>query len=145
MTDLKELERRYYEALNARAFERYDELFHQDVTLWSVGRIEGEGIDALRMFDMGWAVVAFPDAVLDVQFQVEDGDRVVSRNTLTGTHTGVLHTSSGDIAPTGVRFEGEPYWASLQARGGKFCSVEIYYDRMQVAELLGLVPEPTNA
>lgn len=47
---------------------------------------------------------AFPDARVGIQEMLVDGDQVILRHTLAGTHSGKLQSPSlGDIPPTGKR------------------------------------------
>src|SRR5437879_2115496 len=45
--------------------------------------------------------VAFPDFQIRVDDELADGERIVTRWTVTGTHQGNLGEPSGTIAPTG--------------------------------------------
>ncbi len=140
MSDPKVIERRYYEALNARKYDTYEELFTEDVGVIASGGIQLRGIDAMREFDRSW-FTAFPDHVITLQSQVADGATVASENVFTGTHTGVLKTPAGDIPPTGATVEGH-YVAVLKVRGDKIASFRAYIDRMELLEALGIVPTP---
>jgi predicted ester cyclase len=56
-----------------------------------------------RWLPMEWA--AFPDTRFDVHDVVAEGDRVVVRWTMTGTHRGECRTPLGAFPPTGRRVE----------------------------------------
>ena len=142
--DLKVKERAYYEAFNARELDRYAELFTQDVEVIASGGIRMHGVDAMREFDRSWHT-AFPDNVITLTSQTQDGSTVVSENVFTGTHTGVLSTPAGDIPPTGSNVVGE-YVAVLRfAADGKISSFRAYLDRMELLEALGIVPAPAGS
>ena len=136
-----ELVTRYYEHMNDRALERYDDTHHPDVALWSVGGVEAAGIDAVRAFDSVW-LTASSDFHVEGLFHLAGDGRVVCHNRALGTHDGVLRLPDGtEVAATGVTIGG-PYFASFEVRDGKIASESVYFDRMLIAEQVGLVPVP---
>jgi predicted ester cyclase len=68
---------------------------------------------------------------------VAEGDRVVKRFTLRGTHTGDFN----GIPPTGkqITFEGIDI---LQLADGKISEIWIAYDMLGVLQQLGVIPVP---
>ncbi len=135
---------RYYEALNARRLDHYDELFDPDVHFTSVGGVEGTGVDLVKFFDQVW-LTASSDFTITGLFHVADGDRVVCHNHARGVHDGTLLMPDGTEVPaTGAMLDG-PYFASFVIRDGKIVDEQIYIDRMMIAEALGLVPQPAAA
>jgi steroid delta-isomerase-like uncharacterized protein len=83
---------------------------------------------------------AFPDASLTVDDQVREGNRVVSRWTARGTHTGEL----AGIAATGkqVTVSGVTI---VQVEGGKVVDGWTSWDRLGLLVQLGAVSEPAHA
>jgi predicted ester cyclase len=66
------------------------------------------------------------------------GDRAASEHTGRGTHTGPLAGPTGELPPTGRRFElrsAELY----ELRGGKVARVRAYYDVATLLRQLGLL------
>jgi hypothetical protein len=49
---------RYYDAINSRDFERYEELFAPDAALEGPGGHTGAGPDAMRSFDQVWTTAS---------------------------------------------------------------------------------------
>jgi steroid delta-isomerase-like uncharacterized protein len=73
-----------------------DEIFHPDVRIGTPLPIEASGAQALKQV---WTTLlrAYPDLHVTVQDLFGEEDRVVARNTVTGTHRGEYL----GIAPTG--------------------------------------------
>ena len=118
-----------------------------------------EGLDRLAAFyaadyvahrtdgeTSGWAAnrrymeavfAAFPDLRVTVEDLVAEGDRVVSRVTLRGTHRGELY----GIAPTGaaVAFVGTNV---ARVEGGKIAEEWELYDDLGLLRQLGALPGP---
>ena len=83
---------------------------------------------------------AFPDLRLEIEQLLSDGAAAAGEGTLRGTHTGVLHTPNGDVAPTGRDLELR--WASLYAtEGDTLKSEHLFFDQMDFLGQLGLLPE----
>ena len=129
----------YYEALNRRAFDAYNVLFADDVTFEAAGGVAGSGLETVKFFDHIWPA-AFSDFTIEGIYHLGDGNRVVCYNRATGTHDGTLLMPDGSEVPaTGHKFNA-PYFASFEVRNGKIVSAHIYFDRMLLAEQLGLIP-----
>jgi steroid delta-isomerase-like uncharacterized protein len=73
-----------------------DEVFHPDVHIGTPLPIEASGAQALKQV---WSTLlrAYPDLHVAVQDLIGEDDRVVARNTVTGTHQGEYL----GLAPTG--------------------------------------------
>lgn len=70
---------------------------------------------------------------------VADGGLVARAGVLTGTHTGVLQTPQGGLAPTGRRLELH-YMRILEVEGGEVVSEHLYFDQLAFLGQLGLAP-----
>jgi predicted ester cyclase len=83
--------RRLHEATNSQDPElisgTIDELFHPDVLIRTPLPVEATGAQAMKEV---WArlLVVFPDLRVTIEDLLAEGDKVVSRNTVTGTHEG---------------------------------------------------------
>jgi steroid delta-isomerase-like uncharacterized protein len=83
--------RRFHEATNSRDPElisrTIDELFHPDVLIRTPLPIEATGAQAMREV---WARLlrVYPDLTVTIEDLLAEGEKVVSRNTVTGTHQG---------------------------------------------------------
>jgi len=77
---------------------------------------------------------AFPDAQVDIAFQLAEGDRVVTRYAWHGTHQGEYL----GIPATGKRVN----WTvttTFRIADGKICENWINYDRLSVMQQLGVI------
>jgi len=129
----------YYEALNRRDFDAYNVLFADDVTFEAVGGVAGSGLATVKFFDNIWPA-AFSDFTVERIYHLGDGNRVVCHNRATGTHDGTLLMPDGSEVPATGHKVNAPYFASFEIRNGKIVSEHIYFDRMLLAEQLGLIP-----
>jgi predicted ester cyclase len=91
------------EIFNGGNLDLADELYASDYVLHDPSLPEDligpEGIKQYAAINLG----AFPDGRVTVEDQIAEGDKVVSRWTATGTHTGDLM----GIPPTGNRVQGD--------------------------------------
>jgi steroid delta-isomerase-like uncharacterized protein len=127
---------RLYRAINEGNLDVLDELFAEGY----VDHTEGyRGVEAVKQQISAFRV-AFPDLHVTVEDTVEDGDRIATRTTVTGTQTGDLmgipatgktvSVCAVDIA----RFDGGKV---LERWGG--------LDMYALMRQLGVVPEPQTA
>ena len=130
------------------AFNAHDEAAIRAVTADNCvfegpGGLRVEGADASVAYAMGW-LNAFSDAKLHVNTVVVDGDWVAMTGVFKGTHDGTLSGPEGDVPATGRRLEGR---CSQFVRfvDGKSAEEHLYYDQMDVATQLGLVPQTASA
>jgi predicted ester cyclase len=92
--------RRFDDAVNTGDIELIsriiDELVEPDVLIHTALPVEATGAQALKQL---WAILlhAFPDLQVTVEDVLAEGDKVVIRNTVTGTHQGEYM----GLAPTG--------------------------------------------
>ncbi len=131
------------DAFNAHDLDGLTAVLADDVTFEAPGGIRGEGKEACAGFYGSW-FNAFPDTHVTVHSVYFVDDVAVEEGTFTGTHEGVLHTPTGDIPPTG-RSVSVPYIHVLRYRDGKHVSFNLMFDRLEMLEQLGLVPEPATA
>jgi steroid delta-isomerase-like uncharacterized protein len=95
-----------------------------------------EGMEGLKGLIAGLRT-AFPDLTAGVEEQVVEGDKVVSRVTMSGTHQGQFM----GMAPTGKSFTvpGVSIWG---VRGGQLISQWVSWDSMGLMRQLGVAPAP---
>ena len=131
------------DTFNAHDLDGFAEVLADDVVFAAPGGIHGEGKAACVEFFGSW-YSAFSDAHVDVHTAHFIDDIVIEEGTFCGTHTGVLHTPSGDVPPTG-RAVSVPYLHTLRYRDGLHVSFNLLFDRLLMLEQLGLVPGPAAA
>lgn len=93
------------------------------------------GPEVLRR-DLAGLRAAFPDLQLRLEHAAVDGDRVLAYMTLSGTHQGVFL----GLGATG-RAVSAPHVESLRLADGKIAERWAHFDRLQVAQFLG-IPVP---
>ncbi len=83
---------------------------------------------------------AFPDLTATVEEQVAEGDKVVSRVTMSGTHQGEFM----GMPPTGKTFTvgGASIW---EVKGGQLISEWVSWDSMSMLQQLGVMTAPAPA
>lgn len=137
----KAVSRRWYEEIfNQGKFEVADEICATNYVNvdpygppggWPIGPAGTKAV-------VGTYRTAFPDVVFTVEDQVAEGDKVATRWTARGSHTGPL---PGGIGPTGKsavvtgisieRFE-----------GGKMAESRVNWDFLGMLQQLGIIPAP---
>jgi steroid delta-isomerase-like uncharacterized protein len=80
---------------------------------------------------------AFPDLQLTIHDQIAEGDKVVTRKTMAGTHQGAFV----GIPATGKRMTQE-ILEILQIEDGKIVGNWMFYDRLGLMYQLGVLPLP---
>jgi steroid delta-isomerase-like uncharacterized protein len=95
-----------------------------------------QGIDGLKGL-INTLRTAFPDLTATVDEQIAEGDKVVSRVTMSGTHQGEFM----GIPATGKSFTipGVSIW---EVRAGQLISEWVNWDSMSMMQQLGLAPTP---
>jgi predicted ester cyclase len=129
----------YAEVATGGAVDRIDEFCTEDL-------VEHEGFPGIsndregvkQFFAMMHA--AFPDLRWEPVTVMEDGDRVIARYHLTGTHQGEFL----GIAPTGRRIDMEGY-DEARLIDGRACEHWGAMDTLELMQQLGAVPEPAPA
>ena len=99
----KQLVRRYVEEVqNQHRLDVMDELFAPNIVNHDIasGLPSPQGVEGVKQF-FGMMFAAFPDFHAVVEDQVAEGDKVVTRKTVSGTHQGEFM----GIPPTGRRME----------------------------------------
>jgi steroid delta-isomerase-like uncharacterized protein len=128
-------------ALARRAWELADnpdileEVYAPDV-VWHEPDQEIRGLEQAKKFVSAYKT-AFPDMKITVEDVIAEGDKVVSRVTLRGTHQGETEEFG---PPTGRQFEGGGITIS-RIEGGKIVEDWDSYDNLTTLQQLGLAPE----
>ena len=133
----KALTRRHFEEdWNQGKLDVIDEIFATDYVGHQPGGTDIQGPEGLKQF-VTMGRTAFPDIQFTVEDQIAEGDKVVIRWTLTGTHKGEYM----GIPPTGVqvRVTGISFF---RIAGGKIVERWLNRDALGMMQQLGfkLVP-----
>ena len=133
MADLKHVVARHIEAFNARDVDA--EPWTADGELLAPnGSMHGRD-QVMDFFSVFWE--AFPDGRLETSRVLAEGSTIAAEGRFIGTHTGVMHTSDGDIPATG-RDVDLRWMSSYEVRGDELASEHLYYDQAELLGQLGL-------
>jgi steroid delta-isomerase-like uncharacterized protein len=139
----RDIAQRSTDAFNAHDVEAMRALTAEDCTFWSAGGVTATGRDAVVAANAMW-FDACSDAHVNVTAIIGEGDTLAIEGVFEGTHDGTLRTPMGDVPATGKRISGE-YVNVVTVRGEGFASQRLYFDRMKLAEQLGLLPATAGA
>jgi steroid delta-isomerase-like uncharacterized protein len=112
-----------------------DEVYAADV-VWHEPDQDIHGIEEAKQF-ISMYKTAFPDMNATVEDVVAEGDKVVTRITIRGTHRGEIEEFG---PPTGRQIELKGITIS-RIEGGKIVEDWDSYDNLSIMQQLGLVPE----
>jgi steroid delta-isomerase-like uncharacterized protein len=131
--------RLYEEVFNQKNPVAIDDYFAPDVIDHSLppgvpGEIEGVKL-TISLF-----LAAFPDLHITVEDLIAEGDKVVARWTLHGTHEG----ASLGMPPTGKQVT-MPGISVVRLEGGKSAEQWVIHDQLGMLQQLGLAPAPAQA
>ncbi len=135
----KALARRAWEEIvNQRNLDAIDEIYVADV-VWHVPEGDVQGSEQVKQF-VAVYLSAFPDIRVTVEDAIAEGDKVVTRWTMRGTHQGELM----GIAPTERQIELEGITIH-RIEGGKIVEEWERYDNLGVMQQIGAIPEQEQA
>lgn len=140
MSEARDLVDGHTRVFNERDWDQAGSILSPDVETTAPGTGTVTGIEPFIAFAAGFAR-ALPDSRLVPETVIEDGNRVVVEGRYTGTHTGPLMTPQGEVPATGRKLD-LPYADVFEVEAGRIVRHRTYYDQMDFAQQLGLVPEP---
>jgi predicted ester cyclase len=130
---------RVFDALNRRAFDELDEIFHPDyVDHTPTGDVEG--VPAFKEYLRGW-IEAFPDGRFEVSNIIVEDDMAAWQPRFTGTNTGPLM----GMPPTGREVDVLGLHMGRIAEDGRPIEHWVGSDMLVTMQQLGLVPEMSGA
>ncbi len=129
----KDLARRSWESVENP--DSLDEAYASDV-VWHNPEGDIQGIEQAKQF-VTMFKTAFPDMSATVEDVVAEGDKVVTRITMRGTHQGEVEEFG---PPTGRQVETQGITIH-RIEGGKIVEEWNSWDNMSIMQQLGLVPE----
>ena len=136
----KALQRREMEEVwNQKNLAAIDEFYAPDFVNHSAPPGMPHDLEGLKAL-IGMYFGAFPDLQLTAEFQVAEGDKVVVRWIVTGTHTGELMgipATGKSIRTTGI--------AINRIVGGKIAEVWFESDQMDMMQQLGVISQSVAA
>src|SRR5215210_4846874 len=138
----KEKSRRLVEeAFGQGNVEMIPEILHSDFVCYDPNSETGEvrGADTIKG-EIEYFHSAVPDLTYTVEDQVVEGDKVVSRYTVSGTHQGEFF----GVAGTGKRIEMTGINIDRFDESGKLVEEWPEYDLLGATQQMGAIPEPTQ-
>ncbi|MDQ4030455.1 MAG: ester cyclase [Actinomycetota bacterium] len=134
----KAVVRRFVEEVqNNRDWAAYDELNDPDFVNLSAPPGVPADREGGKVF-LGGFMSAFTDARWTIDDMIAEGDRVATKKTFTGTHTGDLN----GIPPTGSRVTVQ-YVDILRLRDGRIIEHWLSMDQLSFMQQLGVIPTQT--
>ena len=129
----KAIQLRFQDIWNQGDFSVIEEIFNKDYLNHSV---KVKSFESIRQFVTVYRS-AFPDVKFTIEDQVVEGDKVVMRYTITGTHKGEFQ----GIAPTGksIQITG---MAIHRIANGKIVEIWANWDALGLLQQLGAVSLP---
>lgn len=131
----KALARRFYEEVfNKKNLTSIGDFLDPHIVEHSLPPGLPAGIEGSKQF-IGMYLAALPDLRLTPEDMVAEGDRVVVRFTLSGTHKGELmgiHPTSRKVTITGIQI--------LRVASGKIAENWINLDALGMLQQLGVIP-----
>jgi steroid delta-isomerase-like uncharacterized protein len=130
----KEIVQRFVEEVqNQKNWATFDELNADDFVNLSAPPGVPSNKAGGKMF-LGAFISAFPDSYVTIEDMVAEGDRVVTKKTFHGTHTGELN----GIPPTGRRVSIQ-YVDILRVRDGQIVEHWLSMDQLSFMQQLGVI------
>jgi predicted ester cyclase len=112
-----------------------DEVYTPDA-VWHLPDRDLKGIEEFKQY-VSMTKTAFPDLNVTVEDEIAEGEKVVERYTVRGTHQGETEEMG---PPTGRQMEGKGITIS-RIEGGKVVEAWQAYDNLSFLQQLGLVPD----
>ncbi len=94
----KAIARRAYDAINRNDLNALEEMVDSDITDHDPAPGQGPGLEGVKQY-FSSLHAAFPDVEMDVEDMIAEGEKVVARVSVSGTHQGEFL----GIEPTGNR------------------------------------------
>jgi steroid delta-isomerase-like uncharacterized protein len=135
----KALVRRYQDSLNANNLEALDGILAPNLISHNLLPGVPSGLQGAKMVHQGLGV-AFPDQHTEIEDLLAEGDKVVMRFSVAGTHKGPLM----GIPATGKAYK-VPGMSIFRIADGKIAEHWGVFDQMSVMQQLGLAPVPGQA
>ncbi len=134
----KKLMRRIFdEVWNQGNLETIDEIFSPDFVTHFLPPGTPPGKDGIRQY-ISMYRAAFPDVHIDVEDQIAEGDKVVTRTTIRGTHKGTFM----GIPATGKKIQVSAIIIT-RFEDGQNVESWVEQDRLGLMQQLGVVPSPS--
>jgi steroid delta-isomerase-like uncharacterized protein len=132
----KSLVRRFNESFNAGDLDEAVAVFAPNALIHNSGAPDPLNVEGFKQFG-GVFLTAFPDGKLTIEDLIVEGDKVVSRISYRGTHTGDM---------MGIPATGKPVTVTAmiidQFADGKIVESWRLFDQMGMMQQIGVIPTP---
>ncbi len=136
--DNKALVRRAYDAINQNDLDALDEMVDSDVTDHDPAPGQGPGLEGVKQY-FSALHSAFPDVHMDVEDMIAEGDKVVARVSMSGTHQGEfmgIDPTGNRVTITGIDI--------LRIVDGKVVGHWGNFDDLGMLQQLGVMEQPSG-
>ena len=131
--------RRFHAAVDAGDLDKAGEVFAPNAVVHSLGVPDPLTVEDFKQFGRVFTS-AFPDGTSTIEDMIVEGDKLVSRITYRGTHTGDLM----GIPPTGKSVMMSEIIIDRLA-DGKIVESWRLFDQMAMMQQLGVIPTPDQS
>jgi len=140
--EIKQLTMKFHEVMNEKDIDALVELYADDAVMIMAGESEPlKGKESLRANQEGW-FRAFPDMKIDFGMVLTSKNEFCIEMLITGTNTGPLSTSEGEIPPTGRTVKFNAVFLAKVSPEGLVTEDRTYFDNMGFMSQLGLSITP---
>jgi steroid delta-isomerase-like uncharacterized protein len=136
--DNKAIVRRAYDAINRNDLDALDEMVDSDITDHDPAPGQGPGLEGVKQY-FSSLHTAFPDVQMSVDYMVAEGDKVVARVSVSGTHQGEflgIDPTGNQVAITGLDV--------LRIVDGKIVEHWGNFDDLGMLQQLGVIEQPSE-
>jgi steroid delta-isomerase-like uncharacterized protein len=134
----KAILRQAYDAINRNDLDALDEMVASDITDHDPTPGQGPGLEGVKDY-FSSLHAAFPDVHMDVEEMIAEGDKIVARVSVSGTHQGEFM----GIAPTGNRMTIAGI-DILRITDGKVVEHWGKFDDLGMMQQLGVMEQPSG-
>jgi steroid delta-isomerase-like uncharacterized protein len=135
----KALVRRFFEAFNAGDLDGVAAVFAPNAVVHNSGAPDPLNLEGFKQLAAVF-LAAFPDGKHSIDDMIVEGDKVVTRITYRGSHTGDLM----GIPPTGKQVTTSAMTID-QIANGNIVETWRLFDQMGMMQQLGVIPAPDQA
>jgi steroid delta-isomerase-like uncharacterized protein len=134
----KAIARRGYEAINQNTLDALDEIVASDMTDHDPAPGQGPGLEGVKQW-FSEMHTAFPDFQMNVEDMIAEGDKVVNRVSMSGTHEGEfmgIEPTGNRVTITGIDI--------LRITDGKIVERWGNFDNLGMMQQLGVMEPPSG-
>ena len=132
----KAFTRRAYEAINQKNLDALDEMVASDMIDRDPAPGQGPGLEGVKQY-FSSLHTAFPDVQMNIDDMIAEGDKVVARVNVGGTHQGEfmgIDPTGNRVTITGIDI--------LRIADGKIVERWGKFDDLSMMQQLGVISEP---